>query len=258
MTEKQEEKEQEVDEGLFFTSSSSSDPTQREERRRPPTPTHTGVHCSSATLVSQFVPSTIRSEVEAQEHSTLAVDTLLGPMSYIDLTLNIRQDTHGIATDTELTRFNDELKFTFSMSIEQLRGLLPQLLAFYIVNGASQQINPDYGFFVNSTKYRHRDVLGAATRAGVTLRAVLRRYADLARAILIANPNLQSKAFQKLSISESYRTVAFDFADGCRDPPLSPLEADVVRRIRHAIIPRSQYLSSQPSTPRNDSADQFS
>jgi hypothetical protein len=195
-----------------------------------PTTPRNGVDQTYSTSSSTFPP---RAQQPVFDYASILPD-------YTDreLIIHSEQDTHGIATDYELYLFVDAINKSFGFDKNLYRAFLPNLLSFYVRNGASQQINPTYGFYFQGKKYKHKDILGAATRAGLPLRALLRRYADLARAILLNNPLLRSKAFQRLSLSDSYRSIAFDFADGCNSPPLSPLELNIVARLRSVIVPR--------------------
>lgn len=133
-----------------------------------------------------------------------------------------------IATSHQQKLFLDQLIKMFGLDVTLI---LPVLVAFYIRNGTSHDLSNHKSFKVQNVDVFHADIVGICSSLGLSVRKLLRGYADLARQILRQNPSLSSILYEILAIPDKFRVIAFDFSDGCCSPSLTTHELNILSMI---------------------------
>jgi len=154
---------------------------------------------------------------------------------------------HGLVSDDEKLDF--ERRLVVKVPWLSANATVSTVVWFYANNGASSQIPrelvvvPGNGPGRPALTHGSVEQLLAQVSPMLTIRRMMRAYADFARSLLLANPNYMTKMFRKYNMPEYLRHVAFDFAEFCRSPPLSSLERS------HTSFARSQILRGQRLHP---------
>jgi len=141
----------------------------------------------------------------------------------------------------------DELDVEFSV-------YMTTVLSFFVVNGTSPNVRPDL-LMIFPAKYNHDRSSSSVTlqlgefliraRAGnptVTIRQILRCFADNARQLIRANPSLKPPMYlrglaRKPRPSVAQRELSFDFADSCSN--LSDSELAYIEKLKAFNVNRS-------------------
>jgi len=164
--------------------------------------------------------------------------SLFGSLGDVPLKVDVNLiEEYGVATQDEVQGFLLGLKRLIGGPSLNLNESLASFVSFYIYNGATEAIQHNIGFQTLGRRITHGQVLGLCAQQGVPLRRIMRAFADLARAVLSANPQLCSKLFKRMRLPDTARIIAFDFADGCSDPPLSIYQLEILREMRRYATP---------------------
>jgi len=164
--------------------------------------------------------------------------TLANPTRLLDLDIN--SDVHGLMSHEQKLAF--EAKLALDVSWMSRDEILSRICWFYANNGASEQISSDIVILKSKAPNQRAMTVGqlslimTAVDASLTIRRVLRSYADFTRSLLLSNPNLMTKMYRRHNMPEHLRHVAFDYAEFCSDPPLTPLERRQVQEARSLIL----------------------
>jgi len=117
--------------------------------------------------------------------------------------------------------------------------LVPGELELSVMLGDTLRIRP-------LSQIRH---ITTQITAESSMRRIMRGFADFTRSMLERNPTLVPKIHRKLLLAERFRTVAYDFADGCRNPPLTSAENVIFQRVKAYLLSGKELLEQKTEVP---------
>jgi hypothetical protein len=159
----------------------------------------------------------------------------------IDPDLTVVSAQPFISSNLQASKFLNYLCNSTGVSAQDM---LQGLAQFTIEVGTSLRASDAMAFKLYSTGVKGRvaivtmlDIKRALDACGeAQLRRVMRSFADYARRLLMSNQRIRPLGLRKRPDLAAYRHLLFDYADGCLDPPLTPLEYEVVLKYRRTVL----------------------
>lgn len=114
--------------------------------------------------------------------------------------------------------------------------LIDRFCLFFALHGTSSVLNPSIGFKIGDNYIPIGEVISVLRSAApqFTLRQIMRYYADRTRSVLTRNLAFVPIFCVKYNYPD--RTTGYDFADGCKNPPLDQHKSLLLNRCRLASL----------------------
>jgi len=193
--------------------------------------------------------SSSRDDTERADGEELTTAVSLTPRILDMSDFDIPGCVDAVTTDAVRVNIRDYANL-YAIRYDEMLDRICMLMA---IHGTSPLVSPDVGFRVvgkdgRTLLAKHGDV-AAVLRAGApthTLRQIMRSFADRTRKLLTYNMQVEPLLVRRYRHPQF--NTGFDFADGCKDPPLEAHVSALLLGYRELALGESP--RDRPSTPR--------
>lgn len=170
-------------------------------------------------------------------------DYALHKITPSELTGVVRIDEHGLVEDERALKAAFAICELFGATIPAERSRVTSAVCwFFAQNSTSWLVPRELSVAVvlgeraeSRTLGQIRDILFSVTGES-SMRRIMRAFADFTRSVIALNTSLIPKAYARLNLPEQMRSIAFDFSEFCRNPPLNRNEMLVAQRVKRFLL----------------------